>query len=1183
MTYKPRHLVIHSTAILIFVVAFRWAPVPTAALAQTQSAKTEHGQKEEQRFRRAAELAGQALADLEDGRCTVARDRLLEVDRLLPDNLLPKINLAICHSILDQRDQALQWLEQARRIAPDNPQALFATARVLEPLLLDDAGARRLWDQTLTRFERTRPKDPRPPYLRGTAAENSGDADAFAQADGYYQRALRNSPENLAIMLAGLNAAARSGNSDNTADALDTIEDRLNGFDQRAQRFADQLRDALASDNVEALRPPALILLNLLRPTDLYRVGLTELLGRGDGIQLFPQLDFDPPLPPSVQGGQDIALTWTNQTIQWAGKANDAFVWPDGEPDTLWLPDNRLLRAAKGAPIRVPIVGLQTAGDAPFSRLGADLNQDGLADLIQLASTGALTIQHQSSASATTGAPQSLRFEPATEIKLPKTHRLIAGDVDQEGDIDLLALSLDSQLIFLQNRGSDGLVATPLAIEINQAKATDAELVDLDDDGDLDLVLATSVGVMVFDNLRGGRYRDVSQQWFPQSTAGTELLIADFNNDGRFDVLIFGASATALFHNTGSTYRASPLPDTGGVPWAAAVAADFDNDGDVDLAMSGRYVAAGGTGTNVARGIQLLRNRRDQFTVEPLDATAREARTLIAADLDADGDLDLWTSYGVLRNDGGNTNHWLRVRLQGLSENNSKNNILGIGAKVEIRAGGAYQTKLSSGTVQHFGLGSQRRAEVLRVLWTNGLAQTQQQVSSRQTLLEKQVLKGSCPFLYTWTGDGFEFHTDLLWRSTLGMTFSDGSAAPHQSGMDWVLIPGDRLVQNDGKYWLNTTAELWETIYIDQQELLVVDHPQQATLVIDESFRPPPHPTTPPLHWLTTERTPVTAVDHLGESVLAELAQRDELRVVDLPLTRYQGATEEHAIDLVFETLPASGSRTLLLWGWIFPTDTSINIALAQDPALSTAPPRLDIFGADGWRVLIPSLGLPMGKRKAMVVELDHLLTDAERTSGSLRLRVVSTMQIYWNKASLSLSEHPKTDNTDNTDNTDKTQTPYRITRLSPSLADLHYRGFSAQLPRAPGAPHLFDYSQVDTSTRFRDLEGDYTPYGDTLQRVSSTDGSLVIMNAGDELSFAYEAHQLPPLPEGWTRDFVLFTDGWVKDADIHTKFSQTVEPVPFHGMPGYTDGARKARPEQTVTRRINATAFVRALSAIDP
>jgi hypothetical protein len=51
-------------------------------------------------------------------------------------------------------------------------------------------------------------------------------------------------------------------------------------------------------------------------------------------------------------------------------------------------------------------------------------------------------------------------------------------------------------------------------------------------------------------------------------------------------------------------------------------------------------------------------------------------------------------------------------------------------------------------------------------------------------------------------------------------------------------------------------------------------------------------------------------------------------------------------------------------------------------------------------------------------------------------------------------------------------------------------------------------------------------------------------------------------LKEGWARDFILFSDGWDKDGDINTLLSQTVDPLPFHGMSAYPYPDEESYPD---------------------
>ena len=125
-----------------------------------------------------------------------------------------------------------------------------------------------------------------------------------------------------------------------------------------------------------------------------------------------------------------------------------------------------------------------------------------------------------------------------------------------------------------------------------------------------------------------------------------------------------------------------------------------------------------------------------------------------------------------------------------------------------------------------------------------------------------------------------------------------------------------------------------------------------------------------------------------------------------------------------------------------------------------------------------------------------------------------------------------------------------RITQLKPARSDLHWRGFSPFKTLPWNQPQTPDYAQVLGAPKWRlTPEGWCTTYGPVDPLLERKDNSLVLLNGGDELTLDFAASELPPLQEGFRRDYYLFTVGWDKDADFHVSTGWTVGPLPYHGQ----------------------------------
>jgi hypothetical protein len=188
------------------------------------------------------------------------------------------------------------------------------------------------------------------------------------------------------------------------------------------------------------------------------------------------------------------------------------------------------------------------------------------------------------------------------------------------------------------------------------------------------------------------------------------------------------------------------------------------------------------------------------------------------------------------------------------------------------------------------------------------------------------------------------------------------------------------------------------------------------------------------------------------------------------------------------------------------------------------------------WRVVDDDIGFPAGKNKTMVIDLSQV-----RTARRIRLR--TNLEVYWDALQLASA----------------VDVPLRTERIGASSAELRYRGFSRTASPRGDAPETPDYDRLaNTAQRWRDLAGYYTRFGDVRELLERVDDRYVIMNAGDELRLQYAAPAGPPA--GWTRDFVLIGDGWEKDGDFNTGYSQTVLPLPTHARATYE--ASGASPE---------------------
>lgn len=743
---------------------------------------------------------------------------------------------------------------------------------------------------------------------------------------------------------------------------------------------------------------------------------------------------------------------------------------------------------------------------------------------------------------------------------LPPIRSVTTGDLEGDGDLDLIVAPADGLLRTFVNRGNRTFFEVPIGsttVDENDPVAS-MSIADFDRDIDLDvLTLHQSGRVGVLDNLLHLQFRFQYVDQVPSLEVAEQdpalvIAVEDVDADVSWDIVAASSKQSLVAFGNSSdigVWTVNRVETEVGFA-TRPVLGDFDNDSFLEWIGGEQSLKLGPWGINVV-----------QSKSPPPIGTGGEA-----TDLDGDGRLDAVSlNQGTIRlatNQSDVDAHQLAVRFKGIADNaaaSGRVNHYAIGSVLELRFGPHYRSRIVRGPVTHFGMDGIDSAGSVRVIMPNGLTQTIRDPKVDSVIEEEQTLKGSCPYLYSWDGEKYAFVTDCLWAAPLGLQVAAGVVQPDRP-WEYLKIDGDFVHQNDaGQYELRLTEELWEVAYVDKIELTAVDHPADVDVYTNEKVGPPSVATPTIYSFAETDLHQVVAAsDSNGRDVTELLAGSDERYVQGFDRRIRQGLCPPHWIDLDFGDLAArrlseteKPSVYLVLRGWILPTDTSLNIQIDQNPELPALEfPSVWVPDADaegGWRKAIPFMGFPGGKTKTIVVDVsEHLSADDPR------LRVRTSAQIYWDSASLAIQE----------------ETASSITHQVALVgAEVAFHGFSQKLKSDPTRPETYDYANADTAPKWPPLRGSVSRYGDCSAALVEWDDKMVVISGGDEIRMRFQPPQ-QELPAGWKRDFILHCVGWDKDADLNTLTGQSIGPLPIREMAGYPPTAESASQFEAVNQK---------------
>ncbi len=827
------------------------------------------------------------------------------------------------------------------------------------------------------------------------------------------------------------------------------------------------------------------------------------------------------------------------------------------------------------------------AGFAPDARTGAgigvvsaDYDNDGAPDLFVLRASGSSLYRNDGKG----------RFSDATRTaKLPAFHGLPGAaafiDADHDGDVDLLIAGL-AELATTRRQADgpwafpDGFAAAPLQLLRNNGNGTFTDITkaaqldarghviaivptDFDNHRDLDLlIVSTDAAPRLYANQRDGSFRDVAGEvglaavMKPGETI-TAVGIGDVNKDDWPD-LFFGRSGTSVLALSDGRGRFTVSDAPGSLRGVtAALFVDYDNDGLLDLVASG------------PQGLTVSRNAGPSWSDVTATAVAAGApagrtavRSISSADLDRDGDPDMVLTAGeqtwVWTNSGNERNRSLRLQLRGRVTNRS-----GVGAKVQIRAGSLsarFETSAATPAVTPaeplFGLGARPGADVARVLWPSGILQAETAAAAdgkepaplaSPFLVEELDRKpSSCPFLFVWSGERFEFVTDFLGGGEMGYWEGPG-AWNHPDPVEYVRIRGDQLKPVNGRLQLRVTNELEEVLYLDRLRLMTVTHPSDVQVYPNEGMTVAAKPFR--LHGVRAPHAPVRVTDEHGHDVTARIAQLDRTWPDDFTVKAIRGYAEPHA--LIIDLGVTAAPQTLLLTAWTDYAFSSDNVA-AYQAGLAAAEPKLEVRDAAGrWRPLDIGIGIPVGRPQTIPLDLTGLLR-----AGEHELRLTTNMRIYWDQ--IQVGDTVRTDG-------------FAQQVAEPRSATLRERGFSAEVRPDGEDPPGYDYTRVSQQSPWKVFSGSYTRVGDVLPLLTQADDQFVIGKTGDEVALEFDA-ATAPLASGMSRTYLLHGDGYSKEMDVNSASPDGVEPLPFHGMSGYPYPETERYPDTPVHNRYRET-----------
>ncbi|HLZ42369.1 MAG TPA: FG-GAP-like repeat-containing protein [Candidatus Sulfotelmatobacter sp.] len=1117
-----------------------------------------------------------------------------------PKFAIARLNEGVAYLNLQKVEDAKPALEDALKQDPKNPNAWYSLG-----LLAKNSGDAQDSIDAFKHVAEIEPDDADTWYFLGTAYSQ---AKEFPQAIESFHHALKINPLHASAEFGLSRAYQQSGDTEQAREHLKRFQyitqNKIGAPMSLAYGEQGQYSRALESPQAQ-LKPPAQIKVQFVDATR--EAGITS----------------TPSIRPTKDGASFVGPGAC--FLDFDNDGNIDLLLPDnGTQGSLSLYHN--LGNGKFEDVTKK-AGLDGYGPA-ISCTAGDYDNDGFTDLAVGFGNRVLLLHNEKNGTFRDVTEQSgINTEKNVPSAIPAAGKpevtgLTFVDYDHDGDLDLYVTRLTPQSseicsdkkvsspgknVMWRNNGNStftdvtettGLGGLGSSIAANGTDFNNDRAVDIVTTGDA--CRGGAVGLygrkfpIMFENPREGRFRQLSPIKSGETYGVAPL---DFKHDGWMDLAFteFGDGITLWRNNQGKTFEQVQLPEYDWQRGWGVVAFDYDNDGWVDLAFVGQR--------------SILKNEENRYEVRLFrnlgpdgfkDVTAdvgldkiqlKDPRAIITGDYDNDGATDLLITQNhgpavLLRNEGGNQNHWLRLALKGLNDNKSA-----IGTKVEVFSGGNRQKFEIYGSNGYLGqnspyltvgLGDAKEADIVRMLWPTGVLQDEIQVAGdkQQDFLEIDRRGSSCPTLFAWNGERYEFVADTLGAAVVGHWVGPGQRDIPRP-VEYVKINRNTVREKNGKLSFRFMEPLEEAVYLDQVRLFAVDHPADVDVYPNEYFASnPPYPEFKVVVSHDAQ-APAGAWDEHGHDLLPDLLAHRY--VGDFALTQFQGFAKPHSLTLDLGQPYDGGPLWLLMHGEIEYFTANSMYAAAQ-AGLEPAAPYVEALDSTGkWKRVVDDMGFPAGGPRTITADLTGKLP-----RGTQQIRITTNLQVYWDNILINRTpqavapafrrlsrRRPAPAASDKITKRYATvsgegETPsgqsaggprYAISPVPLVRADLEFHGYPYKIEGAPPGNVQYIYEKASATGPYTRPVGTYARYGDVLPLLTATDDKLAVFGSGDEVRLDFDPAHLPALPKGWVRDYFFAANGYEKDMDFYAADGNFVAPLPFLSMGEYPYSPKKAFP----------------------